>query len=533
MKKALVFLLFVLLAAGNAYAVSWPWTWEYEQDNNTARTRGVAVKAEDDFAMALQLSPYGIQWYHSAPVLPGAYDCTKTGLWIMGEDTVIVSYNWGLGIDVDDNIYLTNQNEFAGPPADSSANVLVWDYNCNEVDYLDIGHCKGSSFPTACDVDAAGNVYVAFYVVNTTFHDQIEVYPDMSQWVNHTAAKLTGFDGGAVVVEGLCVNAAGTVIWVVDRGLTDPYTIGGVRRFVGDPVNGYTQDMSFAGDGLLDMEPDNRGIDVDETWHGGRIFVLHDTYPSAGDFCLIANATTGAKIDTIWTYTDGNSNYHPYDVEYEPVGGDLYIAHKNLWLVEKWHDEWAVAVTMSSFEATAGQEMVDLTWRVESEVDNQGFNLYRDGEKIAFVQSQGNTDAPRTYNWVDKDVTAGITYSYKIADVSLEGLETMYDFVATATPKASAGLPTEYWLSQNYPNPFNADTHIEFKLADAGYTTLKIYNTTGQLVRTLVDGYMEATHHKVRWDGRNEYGGLVASGIYFYRLSSGKFAEMKKMSFLR
>jgi hypothetical protein len=162
-----------------------------------------------------------------------------------------------------------------------------------------------------------------------------------------------------------------------------------------------------------------------------------------------------------------------------------------------------------------------------------GFKIYRDGDEIAFVEGQGNSDAPRTYTWVDKDLTAGVTYTYKIANVDLDGKVATHDFVATATPKASAGVPTTYALAQNYPNPFNADTHIEFTLAKAGHTTLKIYNTTGQLVRTLVDGQMDARMHKVRWNGRNHNGEIVASGIYFYRLASGTFAETKKMSFLR
>jgi hypothetical protein len=197
--------------------------------------------------------------------------------------------------------------------------------------------------------------------------------------------------------------------------------------------------------------------------------------------------------------------------------------------------EWVVdpvAVEMTSFTATAGQEMVELSWRVESEVNNKAFNIYRDDELITSVESRGATDAPRTYTWIDRNVTAGVTYTYKIADVGLDGQVTMHDFAATATPMA-AGVPTTYWLSQNYPNPFNADTHIEFTLAKAGNTTLKIYNTTGQLVRTLVDEHMAASHHKVRWDGRSENGELTASGVYFYRLASGTFTETKKMTFLR
>jgi len=151
------------------------------------------------------------------------------------------------------------------------------------------------------------------------------------------------------------------------------------------------------------------------------------------------------------------------------------------------------------------------------------------------VDGRGSSDSPLTYTWIDKDVTTGITYTYRIADVNLDGQETVHDFVAEATPKpaASGQVPTDYVLYQNYPNPFNADTHIRFTLAEAGHTTLQIYNSTGQLVTTLVDEHLDARTHEIRWDGRNGYGEIVASGIYFYRLTSGKFAEMKKMSFLR
>jgi|GEM_PF-1343831 len=223
------------------------------------------------------------------------------------------------------------------------------------------------------------------------------------------------------------------------------------------------------------------------------------------------------SVDPVYGWITGNGILDGPDMSFD----SFHIMH-----------EFLVPLELSSFEAIAGQEMVELKWRVESERNNAGFRIIRDGDEIAYVEGQGDTESPRSYSWIDHDVTAGVTYTYQIASVALDGSVEMHDLTATATPTA-ATVPTSYALAQNYPNPFNADTQIEFSLAQAGYTTLKIYNTTGQLVRTLVDGHLDARVHKVRWDGRNSSNELVASGVYFYRLTSGTFAETRKMSFLR
>lgn len=100
-------------------------------------------------------------------------------------------------------------------------------------------------------------------------------------------------------------------------------------------------------------------------------------------------------------------------------------------------------------------------------------------------------------------------------------------------------MPNAFELSQNYPNPFNPTTTIKFTLPlpkDGGASlpaSLRIYNVLGELVRTLVDEPLSAgIHHKV-WDGKDDQGNPVASGIYFYRLRAGDFQDTKKMVLLK
>jgi len=85
----------------------------------------------------------------------------------------------------------------------------------------------------------------------------------------------------------------------------------------------------------------------------------------------------------------------------------------------------------------------------------------------------------------------------------------------------------------NYPNPFNPTTQISFSLPSDSYVTLEVYNIMGQRVTSLVNDYRQAGNYTVTWDGRNDAGSSVASGIYFYRIQAGDYSESKKMMLMK
>jgi photosystem II stability/assembly factor-like uncharacterized protein len=97
------------------------------------------------------------------------------------------------------------------------------------------------------------------------------------------------------------------------------------------------------------------------------------------------------------------------------------------------------------------------------------------------------------------------------------------------TPTTS---PYQFTLSQNYPNPFNSTTHIRFSLPENASVSLKIYNIQGQLVRTLLDEVRQPGEHSVVWDGATNAGQLVASGVYFYRLTRNGEVRVRKLLLL-
>ncbi len=94
-------------------------------------------------------------------------------------------------------------------------------------------------------------------------------------------------------------------------------------------------------------------------------------------------------------------------------------------------------------------------------------------------------------------------------------------------------LPTSYSLSQNVPNPFNPNTTIEFALPRTSEVNLDVFNLLGQKVRTLVNDQLRAGFQRVEWDGKDDNGAEVASGVYLYRIKAGTFVESKKMMLLK
>ncbi|MBK8554111.1 MAG: T9SS type A sorting domain-containing protein [Ignavibacteria bacterium] len=86
------------------------------------------------------------------------------------------------------------------------------------------------------------------------------------------------------------------------------------------------------------------------------------------------------------------------------------------------------------------------------------------------------------------------------------------------------GVGVSYKLHQNYPNPFNPVTNINFEMPEAGYVTLKIYDSRGSIVNTIFNGKLSQGSYSLSYDASH-----LSSGIYFYEMRSGKFVMTKKM----
>jgi hypothetical protein len=133
------------------------------------------------------------------------------------------------------------------------------------------------------------------------------------------------------------------------------------------------------------------------------------------------------------------------------------------------------------------------------------------------------------------DVPAGLwRLSVQYNDIIYEHSFSVIDPSSVGTD--ASDIPHVFQLSQNYPNPFNPSTTIAFELtgemSETQPVTLTIYDIRGRRVRTLIDQDFEVGNHKIHWNGQNDRGESVPSGIYLYRLKTGGKVSTRKMTIL-
>jgi len=186
----------------------------------------------------------------------------------------------------------------------------------------------------------------------------------------------------------------------------------------------------------------------------------------------------------------------------------------------------SVPVFIQAFSADRIADGVEIRWDVVSDEAIQGFRIYRSTDSRSGEPITRGIVEPETRILVDADIGAG-TYWYTLAVVMPDGSELQSQRVRVVV----GAQPLQ--LLQNYPNPFNPTTTIAFNLPESGFVDLSLYALDGKLVRTLVNQTMQAGLREVLWDGRNDRGTPVSSGVYLYRLRAGNRTLSRKMLYLK
>jgi hypothetical protein len=182
---------------------------------------------------------------------------------------------------------------------------------------------------------------------------------------------------------------------------------------------------------------------------------------------------------------------------------------------------------------------VVLEWSVVSQTSNLGWQVLRSTDNVNFapvgelVRGAGTSDAFLTYSFTDTEVPSAQVVYYALSQIDLDGSSHRSSVVMVSLADAVA-VPTRMALLQNYPNPFNPGTTIAFDVNSDAVVTLRVFDLTGQVVRTLVSGErFSPGRYERSWDGRNEAGVRVASGVYFYQLATDGFGALRKMTLVQ
>ena len=276
-----------------------------------------------------------------------------------------------------------------------------------------------------------------------------------------------------------------------------------------------------------------------------------DTYQDMGT--IVGKAGTGTWKSAAVVDVDGNGSKEIILASYTP-SNDIYLLQES--------GDTLISSMIADVPASSNRSMGGAA----GDLDNDGNVDYVFGTRQATtngiihrVEYQGG-DITDPNNWELTSIDSLISPTasqYDIINVANLDGDADDEVAYTGTPRDNAvtdppqpivildrvstgigdrrivNLVDGFNLQQNYPNPFNPETQISFTIPRALRVSLKIYNITGQEVRTLVNDNKSAGTHTVRWDGSNNQGIKVASGVYVYTIKAGNFLQSKKMTFMK
>jgi hypothetical protein len=189
----------------------------------------------------------------------------------------------------------------------------------------------------------------------------------------------------------------------------------------------------------------------------------------------------------------------------------------------------ALPVELSSFAASVTYRDVTLNWSTATEINNSTFQIERksfsseDWSVIGNVAGNGTSSIAHEYSFNDRNLVSGI-YTYRLKQIDFNGNFEYHNL----NGEVMIGTPTEFKLSQNYPNPFNPSTTINFDMPKEGFVSLKVFNTSGKEVASLVNETRSAGYHSVNFNAS-----ALSSGVYYYRLESNGITKTMKMALIK
>jgi len=189
----------------------------------------------------------------------------------------------------------------------------------------------------------------------------------------------------------------------------------------------------------------------------------------------------------------------------------------------------ALPVELSSFAASVVNRDVTLNWSTATEINNSTFQIERKGFSsdgwtvLGNIAGNGTSNVNHEYSYSDRNLTSGI-YTYRLKQIDFNGNFEYHNL----NGEVMIGTPANYNLSQNYPNPFNPSTTINFDMPKEGFVTLKVYNTSGKEVASLVNETRSAGYHSVNFNAS-----ALSSGVYYYRLETNGISKTMKMALIK
>lgn len=307
--------------------------------------------------------------------------------------------------------------------------------------------------------------------------------------------------------------------------------------------------------GISQMHIDSNATSLSITFTDfGKAGIAYDPQSTiTAQLIIYANGRIKKQYQRVlgdWTPTIGLENadgtlgiqYH-----FNGIGGAYRTNLRNSGIAIIYGDDpHTLPVELSSFNAIySANNLVNLYWTVESLTNHLGFNVYRNAANDLdtairinnHLISEGNaTGSSIRYRFEDRELQGASAYWYWLQSIDLDGSHRFYGPVfATAEEQIqdTPGLPIRTDLYPATPNPFNPSTRLGYSISKAADVSINIYNSKGQLLRSFKRSHDNAGHYSVTWDGKDNSGNHLASGIYFYRMQSEHYTFTRKMLMMK
>lgn len=199
-------------------------------------------------------------------------------------------------------------------------------------------------------------------------------------------------------------------------------------------------------------------------------------------------------------------------------------------------DPGSTPITLSDFSAELNNDRVDLSWITESENENMGFNIYKNGDLIgSFMNSpvllgHGTCSEPHNYSFSDLSIIPGKSYVYTLSDVANNNSETLHSdkSISISIPKMLTASTENYKLCAAYPNPFNPTFTLPFDLEISSIVKASLYNVNGDMVQVICDDSFSSGHYSIPVSTSG-----LSSGIYLLNIQVGNDRHHQKLLLMK
>ncbi|KAA3615742.1 MAG: T9SS C-terminal target domain-containing protein [Calditrichaeota bacterium] len=413
----------------------------------------------------------------------------------------------------------TQSYSFSGLSATTTYYFKIYSYTNSgaNIDYKTDATVQTASATTGT-TPSVSDLFISEYIEGLSNNKYLEIYNGTGSSVNLSGYDVQIFYNGSSSA-GNTISLSGTVahddVFVIANSLA---------TFWGGTPDQTSNDLTFNGNDVVVLRESS--VDLD------KIGVVGETANLYKDKTLRRKSSVS---DPVTVYDSAEWD-------------DLAITYSDL---GQHTSDSSLPVELVSFLANFGDGQILLTWKTASEINNLGFIIMRkegnspEFEVIASFKTDdglvglGTSSIGGEYYFTDSDIFLNEKYSYQLWDVSYDGASELNAEIDVESVNKNISqfknhiLPKSTILYNNFPNPFNPTTKIGFDLVSSATVQLDIFDISGKHVKNAFRGFLNSGSYETTWNGKNDSGQLVSSGIYIYKLTSNHLSLSKRMLLLR